>query len=253
MASEKIPNKFIFVRLYSVTYKPESAILSPLKGAIDLATKRASDNHSYHHAAISDNLKDDFYGLTSGGDGSQVKIEKCDHAPDGFNRYMSSIDGDKSTYAIYALPVTATEYKKASGAMKASLSDGRLKYDVLSMLPLLGKQISGNNTITKNNELDTDYFGNTNIWQKVHIENEAADIFKKHSFVCSTFVAYIIAQCSKRFNEYFNKKHIDTATFAPSDISHIPTIKEIFSGTCNNYNRDAKTFVQQVPLFKEYL
>lgn len=226
-----IENKteFAFIRLYEYNFKKGANPFNhALKTTINFLSEEIKYKGDYSHAAMNYSLKDDFQGLyLVPGEKNDVKIEPIAHWPE-----KDTKDPKTSLYAVFSVPLTASNYRKLKSNMNRLQKDNNFRYDVL--------KIAYSAVYLSINKIKKELFS-----------NEDNKINTKMNLVCSTFVAYMLSQCSDEIKEYVNKKGLDNIT--PKGLTFLPGVKLLFKGIWMNYEKDAKKFVEKNSQFKKYL
>lgn len=239
--SEK-ENKFIFLRLYQPCYDNPFCVENILKvciGSVDVAPEPIS------HSAISFDLNDSFYGLTTAGK-RDLKLESCTDIL--ANPYMKKCNKFKSIQITYAIKVTEEEYEKAKELVEEYYDNPKTKYAVSKNFKIAGNGVK--RKIFYNDE-EKKFGGKP--------QKTADETFKddKYDFVCSSFVAYILANSVESIKEYFSEKQIDYNYVMPSDLAEIPGMVKLFKSTWVDYSIAARAYSSHYiclsPFYKEYL
>lgn len=235
--------KYIFIRLYQPYYDNPFCIENILNNCIksvDVAEESSS------HSAIAFSLDDAFYGLTSSNSGHNLFIESCT-AP-GKNEYMKKCNLKKSVEITYALKVTDEEYLKVKEAVEKYYNDPATVYDVEQNVKIAWHSVRRKVFTPQNKKA----------FAAVPDKNPE-ETFKedRHSFVCSTFIAYILANNVESVGEYFREKNIDSNYVVPSDLEYLPGIKKLFKTTWVDYNKGARSYTKVysclAPYYHEYI
>ena len=235
---------YIFFRLYNSFYKPVQLVVrAPLKIAINTLIKAGKETGiHYTHAAINYTLNDNFIGLSNDGE-YKVKHEEIDNPKPENSTFIKNVFPSQSIYTVIAIPVTAEEYNKIKLNLTIAINDKNIKYNTLYLFSILKAHLTNNKVISSED---------TNIWKNLTTENKS--IFSnEHEFVCSTFVAYILLKCSKRFETFFKKRDILTKYFTPSDLTRLPTAKLLYTGKWSNYKDDTRKYIARNGKFSKYL
>ncbi|MBQ0003364.1 MAG: hypothetical protein KBT21_07480 [Treponema sp.] len=235
-------DKYIFFRLYQPQYDNPLCVENILKvciGSVDVAEEPIS------HSAIGFTLNDCFYGLTTAGK-TDLKIEVCTDTHS--NPYMKKCNKYKSVQTTYAIKVTEEEYEKAKKLVEDYYNNPKTKYDVSYNFKMAGHGIRRKFFLPEEQKK----FGGDP--QKTYTKSFAEE---KYNFVCSSFIAYVLANSLESVKNYFVEKQIDVDYVMPSDLAELPGAVRLFKSTWVDYSIAAKQYssyyVCLAPFYKEYL
>ncbi|MBQ0163068.1 MAG: hypothetical protein KBS84_07935, partial [Treponema sp.] len=238
----EVSDKYIFFRLYQPHYDnpfcPENFLKNAI-GTVDVAPESIS------HSAIAFDLNDSFYGLTTAGK-KDLKIESCTDTKS--NPYMKKCNKFKSVQTTYAIKVTDKEYEKAKQLVEQYFEDPKTKYTVSQNFLIAGYGIK-RKMFFRNNE--------KKLGGKPHKHPDDTFEEDKYDFVCSTFIAYVLANSVESVKQYFIENQIDANYVMPSDLEDLPGALKLFKSTWVDYTIAAKAYSTYYtclsPFFKEYL
>lgn len=242
--SEEIPEptKYIFIRLYDVHYKNPFYIANLLKFGVK---KTEVTDISANHASIGFSLKDEFWGLTSGGD-HQLAIESCTDTKS--NKFMKKANPKKSTQITFALKVTEREYNALKMFVEGYAETTEIQYDVWTNFDMAS--FSMRRKFFTDEEFQQ--FGTVEYPDKKEDPKTKIDNWETH-FVCSTFIAYTLVVNILRIRDWFLDNEIDYRFVNVTDLAEIPGVVRLFSSPFYEYNIAAEAFVEANPEFEEYL
>lgn len=193
------------------------------------------------HSAIGFSLDDGFYGLTSSNSGHNLYLESCTNSGD--NEYMKKCNIYKSVEITYALKVTEEEYKKAKNLVESYYDDTRTCYNINQNVKIAWKAVGRKFFSPK----DKQQFA-----AKPFATSEQTFCEDKYDFVCSSFVAYVLANSVESVHDFFVEKQIDSNYVMPSDLAYIPGVIKLFKTTWVDYNIGAKNVAQTYTCFATY-
>lgn len=230
--------KFIFLRLYFPNYKNKLSGVNILKGlivSIDPTDEKVS------HTSMGFDLHDNFYGLTRYKP-QHLKLESCLNPQT--NRYMKMCDKYKSLQMTLAIKVSAQEYEATKEFLERDYAEAKVKYSIPKNLPLgfWGVKRKKQKTAQERN------FGG--IPSKKGYVNPADE--KKYKFVCSSYLAYVLANTVQSVRDFFIENQIDYNYVIPTDLIFFPGAQKLFVSTWADYEIAADEFVKSQPLFAEY-
>ncbi|MCI5696743.1 MAG: hypothetical protein MR349_06135 [Spirochaetia bacterium] len=229
---------WIFIRLYQPYYDNPLCIENVLSKCIQFVDV----NPDYSsHSAIGFSLDDGFYGLTSSNSGHNLYLESCTNSGD--NEYMKKCNIYKSVEITYALKVTEEEYKKAKNLVESYYDDTRTCYNINQNVKIAWKAV------------DRKFFSPKDKQQfaaKPFATSEQTFCEDKYDFVCSSFVAYVLANSVESVHDFFVEKQIDSNYVMPSDLAYIPGVIKLFKTTWVDYNIGAKNVAQTYTCFATY-
>ena len=229
---------WIFIRLYQPYYDNPLCIENVLSKCIQFVDV----NPDYSsHSAIGFSLDDGFYGLTSSNSGHNLYLESCTNSGD--NEYMKKCNIYKSVEITYALKVTEEEYKKAKNLVESYYDDTRTCYNINQNVKIAWKAVGRKFFSPK----DKQQFG-----AKPFATSEQTFCEDKYDFVCSSFVAYVLANSVESVHDFFVEKQIDSNYVMPSDLAYIPGVIKLFKTTWVDYNIGAKNVAQTYTCFATY-
>lgn len=229
---------WIFIRLYQPYYDNPLCIENVLSKCIQFVDV----NPDYSsHSAIGFSLDDGFYGLTSSNSGHNLYLESCTNSGD--NEYMKKCNIYKSVEITYALKVTEEEYKKAKNLVESYYDDTRTCYNINQNVKIAWKAVGRKFFSPK----DKQQFA-----AKPFATSEQTFCEDKYDFVCSSFVAYILANSVESVHDFFVEKQIDSNYVMPSDLAYIPGVIKLFKTTWVDYNIGAKNVAQTYTCFATY-
>lgn len=229
---------WIFIRLYQPYYDNPLCIENVLSKCIQFVDV----NPDYSsHSAIGFSLDDGFYGLTSSNSGHNLYLESCTNSGD--NEYMKKCNIYKSVEITYALKVTEEEYKKAKNLVESYYDDTRTCYNINQNVKIAWKAVGRKFFSSK----DKQQFA-----AKPFATSEQTFCEDKYDFVCSSFVAYVLANSVESVHDFFVEKQIDSNYVMPSDLAYIPGVIKLFKTTWVDYNIGAKNVAQTYTCFATY-
>ncbi|GEM_PF-1077272 len=231
--------KFIFLRLYFPNYKNKLSGVNILKGLI--ASVDPSD-YDFSHTAIGFDLHDDFYGLTRYKP-QDLKHESCLNTET--NIYMKMCDKYKSLQMTLAIKVSAEEYEATKKFLERDYAEAKVKYFIPKNLPLGFWGVKRKSQ--KNAEARS--FGGIPS-KNGYVDPTEEERFK---FVCSSYIAYVLANTVQNVRDFFIEKEIDYNYVIPTDLIFFPGAQKCFLSTWADYEIAAEEFVKSSPLFEEYL
>ena len=230
--------KFIFLRLYLPNYKNKLSGVNILKALI--ASSEPSD-YDFSHSAIGFDLNDTFYGLTRYRP-QDLKMESCTNP--GTNKYMKKCDKYKSVQLTLALKVSKEEYENTKNFVERDFDQAKVKYDTPQNLPIgfWGYKRKRQKPETARN------FGG--IPSKKGFVDPSEE--KKFKFVCSSYVAYVLASNVQEVRDFFIEKKVDYHYVIPTDLIFFPGVQSLFVSTWEDYEIAAGELVKSQPIFAEY-
>lgn len=237
--------KYIFFRLYNPAYKNPLYIANMLKGGISIT--RTGSVPDVSHASINFSLDDNYMGLKLGGE-YPLEVEECS-IPES-NEYMQRCDTEKSEQITYALKVTEEEYEKAKHFVEHYVNNPDVTYATglnfkIAMFSIRRKFF----TPKENQEFGSLIYPDDAYNQKIELD----ELDLHTSFVCSTFIGYVLYNNVESVNKFFDEHNIKYEYLNVSDISLIPGIVPLFYSNWDNYLEAANAFVEEYPEFSEYL
>lgn len=234
---------WIFIRLYQPYYDNPFCVENFLNNCI----KFVDVNPDYSsHSAIAFSLDDKFYGLTSSNSGHNLYIESCTNA--GTNEYMKKCNIYKSIETTYALKVSEEEYNKAKKLVENFYDDSRTHYNINQNVKIAWYAVGRKFFSTPEQK---------NFAAKPY--NTASDTFteEKYDFVCSSFIAYVLANSVESMHDFFVEKELDSNFVMPSDLAYLPGAVKLFKTTWVDYNIGARNVAQTytcfAPCYHDYI
>lgn len=240
----KDDEEYIFVRLYRNKYLNNLEPVNILGNFIDILNHSDLKNSIiYNHASISTMLTDDFKGLALDNTDCDLKVEKCSKASTSL---LKKCNINSSQFAVYGIKVSKGERLIIEKFLKDCLKDKKVTYNVMKF-PMLAI----NNCIAKvKKTLQQTKFLKSS--EAVNDIDQSADNIKD-TFVCSTFVAYVLWKFTS-VGKVMDAKKINYGNCMPNDIvSLIPGFNELFSGTFIEYDTKMVDFISKYPQFKKYI
>lgn len=230
--------KFIFLRLYFPSYKNKLSGVNILKGLI---TSIDPTDEKVSHTAIGFDLHDSFYGLTRYKP-QHLKLESC--LDTQTNKYMKMCDKYKSLQMTLAIKVSAQEYEAVQKFLEHDYAEAKVKYSIPKNLPvgLWGLKRKNQKTAQARE------FGG--MPSKKGYVDPAGE--KKLEFVCSSYLAYVLASTVQGVRDFFIENQIDYNYVIPTDLIFFPGAQKLFVSTWADYEIAAEEFVKSQPLFAEY-
>lgn len=224
---------YIFIRIYNPTYKQTFSSANFLKQLIKLIDVNQKEAY---HCAIGFSLEDEFLGITSSNQEGKnyLKLESCTNISN--NEYMAKCDPIKSTQTTYALEVTTEEFQKALKLINQYINNKEAYYSLALNFSYAGKQFSRKFFTSKEKQ----NIKNMKIKKKGFNEEK-----EEESFVCSSFIAYILQNSVKAIEDFFQERQIDYNYILPSDLTQLPKIKELFSSNWQDYDLAAQKYIQE--------
>ncbi|MDE6720330.1 MAG: hypothetical protein K2J68_10805, partial [Treponemataceae bacterium] len=128
--------------------------------------------------------------------------------------------------------------------LERDYAEGKVKYSIPKNLPLgfWGVKRKNQKTVQARN------FGG--IPSKKGYVNPADE--KKFEFVCSSYLAYVLANTVQSVRDFFIENQIDYNYVIPTDLIFFPGAQKLFVSTWADYEIAAEEFVKSQPLFAEY-
>lgn len=230
--------KFIFIRLYYPTYYNKMNAVNLLKGLIALTepnTEKAS------HSSVGFDLRDSFYGLTRYNKNNLAQ-ESCVNTDS--NKYSKKCDPYESCQMTLALKVTPEEQRAVMQTIQRDYAAGDIKYNSVQNLPI------GFFSMKRKRQKSAEQRALGGIPAK----KGYADLsVPEKKFVCSSYIAYVLANNIEEIRDFFIEKQIDYHYVLPSDLFYLPGVQRLFDSTWIDYEIAAAEFVKSEPLFAEYL
>lgn len=245
LEDEEEPYKYIFIRLYNPIYSNPFYFANILKSGIALTEVYDLE---VSHSSINFSLDDNFYGLTAATN-PPMAIESCTDVAD--NSYMNQCNTVYSEQLTYALKVTEHEYNYIKDTVMFYYKYPKLTYAIAQNFRMAGYQIKRKFFKKKNKQFfgDVDYYPTDKKRKKKEMNNR----YIADSFVCSSFISYVLINTVPRIHEWFKEHNINYRYVNVTDLTSIPGIKPLFYSTWDNYLVAANLFVEENPEFKEYL
>lgn len=235
-------DKYIFIRLYNPVYNnpfcPESFLGGCIK-SVDVYSEKAT------HSAIAFDLTDSFYGLTAVGK-EDLKLESCTNILS--NQYMKKCNVYKSIQTTYAIKVSKQEFEKVKKMVEDYFYSGKVKYNVFQNFCIGGYGIKRRLFYSKKAK---------KFAARPHKFPENTFKPGKTQFVCSTFIAYVLANSVENIKQFFIENKIDSDYVLPTDLMFLPGAIKLFTSTWVDYNIAAKTYtscnLSFAPFYPEHL
>ena len=235
------PYKYLFLRLYDVSYINPFYIANVLKFGINLTDV---NNNEATHAAINFSLNDDFYGLTSGGE-YQLAKESC--LDTKANKFLKKCDPEESSQITYAIKVTEEEFEKAQDMVESYAENPDVKYDAGINFKIANFAAKRKwHTDEENQSMEK------MVYPKEKDRSKGDPNWVETKFVCSSFVAYILKENIGYVGNWFKENDINYQYVVVSDIPNIPGVERLFSSDFPQYEMAAEAFVEKYPEFNEY-
>lgn len=237
-------DEFVFVRLYKSEYVNKLTPVAILDKGIRLVNHDdLRTNLIYNHCAINCKLTDDYRGLALDNSEFDLKIEKCTDSKS--TSLISKTDINSSKFVVYCMKVSKSEYLSIKKFLKDCQQSKKLTYNVFKV-PILAI----NNTVAKlKKEFEKIKF-------KMSKEDKRDDVIDvdnlKETFVCSTFVAFILYKFTKA-GKRMDADNIKYGNCMPNTVATIPGMMYMFDGTFVDYNAKVSDFVSRYPQFKKYI
>ena len=153
-------------------------------------------------------------------------------------------DKYKSLQMTLAIKVSAQEYEATKEFLERDYAEAKVKYSIPKNLPLgfWGVKRKKQKTAQERN------FGG--IPSKKGYVDPADE--RKYKFVCSSYLAYVLANTVQSVRDFFIEKQIDYNYVIPTDLIFFPGAQKLFVSTWADYEIAADEFVKSQPLFAEY-
>lgn len=233
--------KYVFIRLYKPYYDNPFCPENILNGCIKVVD--VSDEFT-SHSAIGFTLNDNFYGLTSTDKNKNLTIESCTNPNN--NKYMEKCNIKKSVQITYALKVTDEEYYNLREMVEEYYYNPNTKYDIGQNFKIALHGLNRKFLLSEDKKV---FAGSPDISFEETFAEEQTD------FVCSTFIAHVLANSVQSVHDYFIENQIDSNLVMPSDLAYIPGMIKLFKSTWIDYDIAArtisKTYTAFVPYFSE--
>lgn len=230
--------KFIFIRLYQPYYDNPFCVENILKQAIkSVNVYEIADSHS----AIGFDLNDKFYGLTIAGK-QDLKEESC--VDISTNPYMKKCNPNKSIQVTYALKVSKEEYENSKKMVLDYFNDPKTVYSIPQNFSYAAYGINRK------------YFSkmdNKKFAAKPNKKPEKTFKQDQHQFVCSSFIAYVLANNVQSVKDFFIENKINSNYVFPTDLVYIPGVKKLFQSNWIDFSLAAKEYCNFYPIFSDYL
>lgn len=233
--------KYVFIRLYKPYYDNPFCPENILNGCIKVVD--VSDEFT-SHSAIGFTLNDNFYGLTSTDKNKNLTIESCTNPSN--NKYMKKCNIKKSVQITYALKVTDEEYYNLRKMVEEYYYNPNTKYDIGQNFKIALRGINRKFFLSEDEKV---FAGSPDSsFEETFSEGQT-------DFVCSTFIAHVLANSVQSVHDYFIENQIDSNFVMPSDLAYIPGMIKLFKSTWIDYDVAArttsKTYTAFVPYFSE--
>lgn len=230
--------KFIFLRLYFPNYKNKLSGVNILKALI---ISIDSTDEKVSHTAIGFDLNDSFYGLTRYKP-QDLKLESCLNPQT--NKYMKMCDKYKSLQMTLAIKVSTEEYEACKAFLERDYAEAKVQYSIPKNLPL---GIWGLKR-KKQKTAEARTFGGIP-FKDGYVDPTAEQKFK---FVCSSYLAYVLASTVQSVRDFFIEKQIDYNYVIPTDLVFFPGAQKLFVSTWADYEIAADEFVKSQLIFADY-
>lgn len=249
---EEPDQKFIFLRLYDVYYNRShfyGDILNSMMGIVG----KAPNGIAYDHVSISVDLNDNFVGMnpSSGNDAHYEEI-----AVMGDNKYMNTNNKYKSMCTVLAIPCTQLEYENCKKLLEYSVSpEQNFIFNIFEIAAMPVIHTANMEKLKKHDLGKIDEFA-VNTYDGVEkitpIEDPAA-IFTSKSYVCSTFVCFVLYHSLQSVRNFCQVTGVGPRGITPSDLYSLPGSKLLFNCTYSDYNLALFQFVSSHPEFDRYV
>ncbi len=249
---ENPDQKFIFLRLYDVYYDRShfyGDILNSLMGVVG----KAPNGIVYDHVSISVDLEDNFIGMnpSTGNDAHYEEI-----AIMGDNKYMNTNNKIKSMCTVLAIPCTQAEYENCKKLLEYSV-DPKQNF-IFNIFEIAAMPVTHTANMQKLKKQDLgridEFAVNTyeGVEKIVPIDDPAA-IFTSKSYVCSTFVCFVLYHSLQSVRNFCQVTGVGPRGITPSDLYSVPGAKVLFNCVYQDYNLALFQFVSSHPEFDEYV
>lgn len=224
---------YIFIRLYQPEYFNPLEPVNVLKHLISII--EVNELH-VSHSSLNFSLEDNFLAVTTNGnDEWGMWFEECTNISS--NGYMAKCNPELSTQTVYALKVSLEEFNNTLDFTQQAFNDKELHYSVLKNAKMAG------------NLIDRKFFTNEeeqNIKSmEISKKNNSSEMQEyQNRFVCSTFIAYALANNVKSIHDFFEERNLNYNNVIPSDLAELPGMVRCFSSTYENYNDAAEQFIR---------
>lgn len=237
---KELKTEYCFIRLYSTKYKG-LCFSDLLRIGNELFTSKSKQGKRYTHAALNYKLNDNFVGLNIDDNPNDVKVENL--------RTTATIDaGDpkdrkNSTFDIFSLRLTESEYKLLKVNLNKVKTDNQFKY---SIKKLINTAFRSGKVKVKRAVLGHEGYQDD--------EEDIIDLTKsKKALVCSSFVAYVLQSVSPSIKNYMEKHKKTVHDFSPNALTYLPGCKYMYGGYWTEYGKKTKEYVDKHPEFKKYI
>lgn len=236
-------DRWIFVRLFN--YKANNPVFKVLSGFISKVNP--VEGITYNHAQINTMLNDDYLAL------------KTPHMCRETSRDMKYAVRGKTQTDIYGILCNDEEYSKIRiNLAQAEQNSDKVWYNIWSMPSFIFDQLNKKseglyNKDTNNTESSSANDELMQIINSSHIENYKEDKgVDKNSYVCSSFVAYILADAIPEIREHLEKNKMDKFLISPSEIAMFPRLQLLYRCDIGNVDQATQEFIKANPSFKQY-
>lgn len=240
---------YVFLRLYDITYdkifRPGNFLRRPIR-----ILGKAGDGRYYVHSAISHGLQDDsFVGLTL--TDKKNNMARYESVMDiTTNDFMVTNDARRSTCAVLAIPCTKSEREYLKKVLDYSvLPDNRFVYGVLHNVQVPVSHFGNGKKIKKAYNFPVEYAFSS----MVDVGREPESLFPNKSYVCSSFVAYVLEQCVDRVNVSFLQSRCNSLGYTPVDLYYIEGTFVLFDCSYSDYDKTLGEFLESYPQFRKFI
>lgn len=230
-------DKYIFFRLYQPYYDNPFCVENILNNCIKVIDVYPD---AMTHSAIGFNLNDCFYGLTLAGE-RDLKLESCTETLS--NPYMKKCNRYKSVQVTYAIKVSDEEYEAAKKLVAEYFENPKTKYSVGHNFLMAGYGVKRKLFMSESERL---------LAGRSHKRPDDTFADGRYDFVCSTFIAYVLANSVQSIRDFFIEKGIDSNYVFPSDLAYLPGVIKLFRSTWVDYNIAAKAYTEIYYTFSPY-
>ncbi len=232
---------YIFLRLYNPKYKKAS-----LSGFLQNCLETMEFNDvTGSHLAIGFDLTDNFYGLTLYAK-PNFKLEECENVKS--NEYMKTCDPELSVQSLFAYKTTKDEYEKAKDIVEKCIETGCMTYAADKNFAIAW------DTVWRKASSDKKSKHKLHIRKKRKIQLNNELVFdKKHKFVCSSAIGFILDESVASIHDYFEENDIDYEFMLPTDYANIPGLEPLFTSRWKDFNESAAKFSRMDSRMKRYV
>lgn len=240
---------YVFIRLYDISYDKALRPGNFLRGPIRILGK-AGNGRYYVHSAVSHGLRvDSFVGLTL--TDKKNNMARYESVMDiTTNDFMATNDARRSTCAVLAIPCTKSENEYLKKVLEyLVLPDNRFVYGILHNAQVPISHFGNGNKIMKAYNFPIEYAFSS----MIDVGREPESLFPKKSYVCSSFVAYILEQCVDRVNVSFLQSRCNSLGYTPVDLYYIEGSFVLFDCSYADYDKILGDFLDSYPQFKKFI